>query len=454
MRFFSSIQELEQHLDTEGIRHHKIGVFDIDGVFRGKYVNREKFLSALEKGLGFCDVVLGWDSADQLYDNTRVSGWHTGYRDAAVELDLRTARSLPFEPDTILVLGGFAGEYAQVCPRGVLQRIIEKARSMGFDPLASCEYEFFLFDETPQSVRDKGYRNLTPFTPGMFGYSVLRSSVHHELHHEILTTMEQLDCPIEGLHTETGPGVLEAALRYDAAERAADKGALFKTFMKVLAQRRGLMATFMSKWSSDYPGQSGHIHLSLRDTKTGDNAFFDEGAEHEMSPLMRHFVAGQVQLMPQLLAMVCPTVNAYRRLVPGMWAPTSANWGVENRTAAVRAIPGGPKGTRVEYRVAPADANPYLAIAAALASGLYGIEHELEPPPAVEGNAYEDPGSGSLSLPGTLREAAASLRNSKAASELFGDAFVDHFASTREWEDRESRKAVTDWDLARYFEII
>ena len=288
----------------------------------------------------------------------------------------------------------------------------------------------------------------------MFGYSVLRSSVHHELHHELMTTMEEMDIAIEGLHTETGPGVLEAAIRYDAAERAADKGALFKTFTKVLAQRRGLMATFMSKWSSDYPGQSGHIHISLRDSANGHNAFFDPDGEQGMSQLLRHFIAGQQQLMPQLLAMVCPTINSYRRLVPGMWAPTNSNWGIENRTTALRAIPSGPKGTRVEYRVAPADANPYLAIAAALASGLYGIEHELEPPPACEGNAYDDPGEGALPLPQSLREAATALRNSEAATELFGATFVDHFASTREWEDREARKAVTDWDLARYFEII
>ena len=441
--------ELTRYLDENGIKHHKIGVFDTDGVLRGKYVSRAKFLAAAQKGFGFCDVVLGWDSADQLYDNATVSGWHTGYRDAHVALDLSTMRRLPFEPDTVFVLGGFSGgEYEEVCPRAVLRRTVERADALGFRPYGALEYEFFIFDETPHSAREKGYRNLRPFTPGMFGYSVLRSTVHHELYHELLTTMAEMDCAIEGLHTETGPGVVEAALEVDTALRAADKGALFKTFCKVLLQRRGLMPTFMAKWSNDYPGQSGHVHVSLFDRGGKENRF------HADDATMRHFIAGQVKYMPEVLPMVCSTVNAYRRLVPGMWAPTSSNWGTENRTTAIRAIPGGPKGTRTEYRVGPADANPYLALAAALGTGLRGIEEKLEPPPAVEGNAYDDPGEGSHPLPSTLGEAAERFAASKAARELWGDTFVDHFAATRRWEDREHRKHVPDYDLARYFEII
>jgi len=450
----TTVAQLEAILDEREIRHHKIGVFDIDGVLRGKYVDRAKFLSAADKGFGFCDVVLGWDSADKLYDNATVSGWHTGYRDAPVQLDLGTARLIPFEPNTLLMIGGFTGDYEAVCPRGLLRRMIERAGAMGLVPKAALEYEFFVFDETPHSAREKGYRGLRPFTPGMFGYSALRNTVHHELYHELLDTMVAMDCAIEGLHTETGPGVIEAAIGVDDAMRAGDKGAIFKTFTKVLMQRRGLMATFMAKWSNDYPGQSGHIHVSLCDAESGANRFHDPEGEHGFSDLMRHFLAGQVRYLPELLPMVCSTINAYRRLVPGMWAPTHANWGVENRTTAIRAIPGGPKGTRSENRVGPADANPYLALAAALGSGLRGIEQKLELPPVVEGNGYEDPGEGVMPLPGTLHEATRAFQGSEAARELFGDTFVDHFAATRDWEDRENRKAVSDWDLARYFEII
>ncbi|MDB5558666.1 MAG: glutamine synthetase [Enterovirga sp.] len=259
---------------------------------------------------------------------------------------------------------------------------------------------------------------------------------------------------LEGLHTETGPGVLEAAIAVDDALRAADKAALFKTFVKVLAQRRGLMATFMAKWSNDWPGQSGHIHLSLRDKESGRPVFREEGAEHGLGRTMRHFIGGQQALMPELLAMVASTVNSYSRLIPGFWAPTSATWGIENRTTALRAIPGSAAAQRVEYRIAAADANPYLALAAALASGLYGIENEIEPDAPVTGNAYDLKDGGGRDLPRTLWDAAQRLKGSEAAGELFGPAFVEHFAATREWEEREFRRHITDWELKRYFEII
>jgi glutamine synthetase len=445
--------EIRNFLIERGIEHVKIGVFDTDGVLRGKYLSRDKFLAALDKNLGFCDVILGWDSSDQLYDNTKFTGWHTAYPDATVRVLPGTQRDIPFEPKTALFLGEFAGPAESVCPRGTLRRVLERAETMGYRVSAAAEFEFFVFEETPDSVREKGYRHLKTMTPGAFGYSVLRNSVHAELYHELLETCEAMRMPLEGLHTETGAGVLEAALVAAEALEAADRAALFKTFTKVLAQRRGLMATFMAKWSNSVPGQSGHLHISLRGTG-GECVFHDPSKPHEMSDIMRWFVGGQQALMPELLAMVAGTVNSYSRLVPGYWAPTSATWGIENRTTALRVIRGGPSSQRVEYRIAAADINPYIALAAAIGCGLWGIEHRIEPDAPIEGNAYEREHPPQRRLPATLYEAAERLCTSRPARALFGDAFVEHYAATRQWEEREFRKAITDWELARYFEII
>jgi glutamine synthetase len=209
----------------------------------------------------------------------------------------------------------------------------------------------------------------------------------------------------------------------------------------------------MAKWSPDWPGLGGHIHLSLQDA-AGTGVFHDPGKPGNMSDSMRHFVAGQQRLMPELLAMIAPTVNAFTRLIPGFWAPTDASWGVDNRTCALRVISGSEKSQRVEFRIGAADANPYIILSAALASGLWGIENKVEPEAPVQGNAYEKKFPRRLALPRTLWEAAQALKTSKMAREWFGDAFVDHYVGSREWEEREFRKHITDWEMQRYFEII
>src|SRR6202165_3318738 len=440
-------------VEERALQHVKVGVFDNDGILRGKYIDRDKFFAALDKGFGFCDVVLGWDSNDRQYDNVSFTGWHTAFPDAQVRVLPESCRALPLEGNMLLFLGEFSGSAEEVCPRAVLRRVLGRAAALGYSALAAAEFEFFVFNETPDSVRDKGYRALKTLTPGYFGYSMLRSGVHGELHQALLQLAADMRMPIEGLHTETGPGVIEAALHYTEALEAADRAALFKTFVKVLAQRRGLMATFMAKWSQQLPGQSGHLHVSMS-RQDGSPVFYDEHKPHAMSDEMRWFVGGQQALMPELLAMVASTVNSYTRLVPGFWAPTSATWGVENRTCALRVIQGGPKSQRVEYRIAAADINPYLAIAVSIGSGLLCIEHHIEPDEPITGNAYDSKLPAKRQLPRTLSEAAERLAHSKAAQELFGAPFVSHFAASREWEEREFRRAVTDWELARYFEVI
>ena len=453
-RDVKTIADAKKIVQERDLKHVKVGLFDNDGVMRGKYINTGKFFSSLDSGSAFCDVVLGWDSKDQLYDNVRYTGWHTGYPDAPIRIIPDSCRELPLEEGGLLFLAEFSEEAEAVCPRGALRRVLSKAADMGFDVYAALEYEFFMFEETPESIREKNYVDLKPMTPGWFGYSMIRSSTHADLYHQILDMSEQMDFPIEGLHTETGPGVLEAALAVDSALDAADKGALFKTFMKVLAQQNGLMATFMAKWSNDCPGQSGHIHISLRHKEDNTSAFYAPNNEHNMSDIQRHFLAGQQKLMPELLCMTSPTINSFSRMIPGFWAPTDATWAVDNRTTALRVIPGSEKSQRVENRLGSADANPYLALAAAIGAGLVGLENKWEPEKEIVGNAYDQKHPEHLALPRTLWDAAQALKKSAAASSLFGDEFVYHFAASREWEEREFRKHVTDWELDRYFEII
>ncbi len=452
--------------EKRGIKKVKIGGFDIDGVLRGKYVSPDKFWSAVSSGMGFCDVIFGWDIGDVLYDNAKVTGWETGYPDAHATIDLDSFRVLPGEPDTAAFLVDFVNEDGTPhpsCPRSLLKTTIARAAAMGYRATFACELEFWIFKETPETLHQKRFKDLTPISPGMFGYSWLREEQNRELCHAILDEMEAFDISIEGLHTETGPGVYEVAIRYDDVLRAADKAALFKTAMKSLATRRGLSATFMAKWNEDLPGSSGHIHQSLWTTgaKKGKgaaakgestNVFFDAKGEGKLSTTAKQYLGGQVALMPELTALYSPTVNSYRRYVPGVWAPLTASWGIENRTCAIRTIPGGPSSTRIEYRQTAADLNPYIAMATCLASGLYGIEKKLTPPPAAKGDASER--KGLAPLPRTLEDATALLAKSKAARAILGEPFVDHYVRTREWEARQFRRVVTDWELARYFESI
>jgi glutamine synthetase len=449
----SSIAEIKQIVEERDLTHIKVGVIDMDGIMRGKYMSRNKLYSALENGFGFCEVVLGWDSKDQLYDNVQFTGWHTGYPDATVRLLPDTLRNLPMEGDGLFLLGEFSGRAESICPRGCLRNVITQMQQMGYAAKAGIEYEFYIFEESSHSCREKNYRDMKPLEPGFFGYSMLRNSVHADLYTGLLDLGEQMNFRIEALHEETGPGVMEAAIEVDEALSAADKAAMFKTFCKIYMQQQGLMATFMARWSTDWPGSSGHMHISLTDNDA-QPVFYDANNEHCISTCMRHFLAGQQHFMPELLAMIAPTVNSFRRLVPGFWAPTEASLGIDNRTCALRVVPGSAKSLRSEYRISAADANPYLALAAALASGLEGIRQKLEPTPFVQGNAYEQSFPKHLALPSTLFEAAQRLRKSKMARDWFGDDFVQHYAASREWEEREFRKAVTDWEMDRYFEII
>lgn len=447
---------LLQQLAEQNTEKVKLAVVDIDGVLRGKIVSFEKFTSIIEKGFAFCNVVFGWDTADVAYDNSAYTGWHSGYPDAAAVIDINTFRQIPWENDIPFFLADFRdqkGKELAICPRSLLKKITQQAADAGYTAFFSQEFEWFnLIDNSDELYANK-FSNTQPLTNGMFGYSMLRAAENNLYFNDLFDQLKKFGVPLEGLHTETGPGVYEAAITYSEILEAADRAVLFKTGVKQIAKQQGIIATFMAKYHENLPGCSGHIHQSLWDTDKKQNLFYDKKTKQGTSSLMNSYMAGQLYCLPFILPMLAPTVNSYKRLVEGAWAPTTLTWGIDNRTTALRVLPGSATATRLETRVVGSDSNPYLAMAACLASGLYGIKNKLKlKTPVTIGNGYTDIKNGVL--PKNLWEATQAMQSAVIAKELFGEAFVNHFTATREWEWRQFMKVVTDWELKRYLEII
>jgi len=450
------IADILQQLTEQNTEKVKLAVTDIDGVLRGKVISFEKFRGIVEKGFGFCDVVFGWDAGDLAYDNARITGWHTGYPDAQAVVDIQTFRQVPWENGLPFFLADFRdaenSDHA-ICPRSLLKKITKQANAEGFVPSFSQEFEWFNFINDPVAIQAGSFKGLQPMTHGMFGYSVLRASQQSAYFHDLFDMLKKFNVPLEGIHTETGPGVYEAAILYTGLPEAADRAVLFKSGVKEIAHRHGILATFMAKCSETLPGCSGHVHQSLWSRDGKQNLFYDKKNKTGISSIMENYIAGQLYCLPHILPMYAPTVNSYKRLVEGAWAPTTLTWGIDNRTTALRALPGSAHSTRLETRVVGSDSNPYLAMAACLASGLYGIKKKLPLKiPATTGNGYADKKNGLL--PANLWESSQAMKQSAVAKELFGENFVAHFTGTREWEWRQFSKVVTDWELKRYFEII
>ena len=454
----SKVHPALKAVEKSGAQKVKVAVSDIDGILRGKYLHIDKFKGAAEPypagGFGFCDVVFGWDSSDQCYDNTSVTGWQHGFPDALARLDLDTARNVPWDNNVPFFLGEFInsdGTPHPLCPRQTLKKVIKRGAKMGVNPMCGMEFEWFNFLENSHSWESKKGVGPTPLTPGMFGYSLLRMNQNREFFNAIQDEMLQFGVPIEGLHTETGPGVYEAAIAFSDALTQADRAILFKTGTKEIGARFGIMPSFMAKWNAAYPGCSGHIHQSMSDGKK--NLFADAKGRHGMSKMFESYLAGQVAHLMEFAPMFWPTINSYKRLVDGFWAPVKPTWGVDNRTASFRVIAGSPKSTRLETRCPGADVNPYLAMAAVIAAGLDGVEKGMKlTAPAIHGT---NGGAENIPrAPRTLIETTRNFQQSKVARDWLGDTFVDHFAATREWEWRQWLDGVTDWELKRYFEII
>lgn len=449
------------------IRDHRIEVVkvggpDLEGVFRGKRIPAGQFLDHLTRGHGIaqCDCLFGWDIAENLIPGLGFTGWQTGFPDMVMDPDLTTLAVVPWEKATAVCVADFVrpdGGLVPVAPRTVMRRVMEKAAGLGYVPMAAAELEFRIYRETVQTLRAKTFRNLEPLSPGTSCYSIYRETTDEFLIGEIRAGMESAGFRVEGYNREHGPGMYEINLRYAPALQSADRTMLYKTGVKEICAARGFLASFMAKPFHTEDGMSCHTHVSLWE-KSGTQNLFAEMAPQsgEMPDLMRWFLGGVMATAREFMACYAPTVNSYKRYVAGTWAPTNVTWGRDNRTAAFRVIaprPGSEE-SRIENRIPGADANPYLAMAATVAAGLHGIANRIEPPAAVNGNAYDVPQDQARLLPRTLGEAAALFAESAVAREWFGDGFVKDFARTREWEWEQARRVVSEWERERYLEMI
>ena len=439
-----------------------LGGADTHGIMRGKRVPVGQLERLIEHGMPICDVfwVLNVDESVMVPRPPDHTGYFptetNGYPDILAIPDLATLRQVPWHNSTALVLCDFHGQDRAplpISPRTVLDRVIERARRMGFEPQCGLELEFYVLRESPESVLTRRPAELAPYQPRPSTYGVAMGSRVEPLGRRIRESALAYDLPVEACNPETGPGQFEITLRYGPALKAADDAFLFKTAVKELVAQEGLMATFMAKPRADWAGNSCHVHMSLTD-QGGTGAFFDPDAKHGISSTMRQFVSGILATMSEFTAIMAPTVNSYRRFTPYSWAATTATWGIDNRSTGLRAVCEGESGTRIEHRQAGGDVNPYLATAAVLAGGLHGIENELEPSELTDADVYALEAGTVPTLPTGLSHATEKLADSRTAREWLGEDFVDHYVEMTREECEAHRRAVTDWEIARYLEAL
>lgn len=425
---------------------------DIQGRLVGKRVTGHFFLDHANKEVHACDYLLATDMEMETVPGYGAASWENGYGDFTIQPDLRSLRLIPWLPRTALVIGDsvdHSGDLLDHAPRSVLRRQLDRLAKHGVTAKMGSELEFYLFDEPFETAHEKGYRDLK--TAGWYSedYHVFQTTKEEQVIREIRNGMEQAGIPVEFSKGEWGPGQEEINLRFAEALEMADRHTIYKNGVKEIAWAHNKAVTFMAKWNNDLAGSSCHIHSSLWRSDDDSPVFWDEKAPHGMSKTSRWFLAGQLKLASDMTYFLAPFINSYKRFQTGSFAPTKAIWSVDNRTAGFRVIGQGTS-LRVENRIPGADVNPYLAYAAILAAGLYGIENELPLEEAVEGNAYAIPNL--REVPKTLREAISALDNSAVLRDALGDAVIDHYVHAARWEQKEADRVVTDWDLVRGFE--
>ncbi len=422
---------------------------DMQGRLQGKLIQAQFFLdSVLEHGTEGCNYLLAVDTEMNTVDGYDITSWEKGYGDMVFELDLDTIRRLPYRAGSVMIqcdLNTTEGEPVRVSPRAMLQAQVDKAAAHGWKAVAGTELEFMVYDTSYEDAWNGGYRNLVPANQYNVDYSILGSSRVEPLLRTIRNMMWDAGMTVESAKGECNFGQHEIAFKYDDVVITADNHSVYKTGAKDIAQQAGQSITFMAK-PNQREGSSCHVHMSLR-SLTGDMVFWDSDAG-KRTPLYDHFIAGVLKTMSEFTLFYAPNINSYKRFVEGSFAPTAVAWGQDNRTCAVRLIGHGAS-ARMENRLPGGDVNPYLALSAMLAGGLYGIEHELELEPETVGNAYT---SGAAHVPTTLHQARDAFANSKIAVEVFGADVVKHYVHYADTEIAAFDAAVTDWELRRGFE--
>jgi glutamine synthetase len=418
---------------------------DMQGRLLGKRVPGRYFVEHDVPGHGIegCNYLLALDMEMEPVPGYALANWNTGYGDFRARPDLATLRRIPWLEATALVLCDIEshdGTPVAPSPRQVLKRQVERARALGFEPMFASELEFYVFRQSYAEARAKRYRDLTPSAPYILDYHVLAATYDERLIRQLRNDMQAAGIPVESSKGEAWPGQHEVNFVYADAVAMADSHVVYKNGAKEIAYQHGCSITFMAKPDETWIGSSCHIHSSLW---SGDeNAFAGE------SDTFKRYLAGQLACAAELAVFLAPTVNSYKRFAAGSWAPTTLAWGYDNRTCGFRVV-GEDQSLRTETRIPGGDANPYLAFAALLAAGLHGIEHELELPPAVAGNAYE---SDAERFPAALYEAIAALEGGSMAREAFGDDVVEHYLHYARTEQRLYDEVVTDYERRRMFE--
>ncbi len=456
MRGRLTLDDLRAQVASGEIDTVVAAMVDMQGRLMGKRVTGHFFVDEVARdGAHACSYLLGCDVEMEPLPGYRLTSWDTGYHDVRLQPDLGTLRPVPWLERTALVLCDVvddSGEPVPESPRQILRRQVERAHARGFLPMIASELEFYIFRETYESARRKHYHDLELYGQYSEDYHILQGTKEEWLIRQIRSGLDAAGVPVEFSKGEWGSGQHEINLRYAAPVEMADRHTILKQAAKEIAALNQVAITFMAKWRPDAAGSSCHVHSSLWDRDGRRNLFWHEGATPlGMSPLFRHYLGGQLAGARQLAYFFAPYVNSYKRYMAGTFAPVFAVWSHDNRTCGFR-VTGSGRSLRIENRIPGADANPYLAFAATIAAGLWGIEHEIEPPAIVEGDAYR--AEGLPRVPGTLREALAELERSEIAREAFGDRVVEHYVHTGRLEQQAYDRAVTCWELARNFERI